>query len=151
MTLALRRVLEAFQRVDLVLVDGNVLIDLPPNGRHLPQRAVIGGDDIHVQISAASILAKVWRDKLMHDLDARFPGYGFKRNAGYPTPEHRQALSALGPCFIHRRSFNGVNSERRRVEHSCDEKDPRAEIKSPPPPDQVAYPSPSGGDLGSSA
>jgi ribonuclease HII len=56
-------------------------------------------------IAAASILAKVERDRIMVDLDARYPGYGFARHKGYSTPEHLQALARLGPCPAHRRSF----------------------------------------------
>ena len=87
----------------LVLVDGNVPIDI-----HLPQRTVVKGDALHVEISAASILAKVWRDHLMEVLDAKYPGYSLGAHAGYPTASHRAALAALGPSRIHRRSFRGV-------------------------------------------
>jgi ribonuclease HII len=95
----------AVERVsaDLVLVDGN-----QPIVCALPQRTVIGGDRLHVQISAASILAKVWRDRLMKDLAVRYPGYGFEKHAGYPTPAHKAAIATLGPCKIHRRTFAGV-------------------------------------------
>jgi ribonuclease HII len=95
----------AVERVsaDLVLVDGN-----QPIVCRLPQKTVVGGDRLHVQISAASILAKVWRDRLMQDLAVRYPGYGFEKHAGYPTPAHKAAIMALGPCKIHRRTFAGV-------------------------------------------
>jgi ribonuclease HII len=95
----------AVQRVeaDLVLVDGN-----QPIVSSIPQRTVVGGDRLHVQISAASILAKVWRDRLMEDLSARYPGYGFEKHSGYPTPAHKAAIRTLGPCRIHRRTFAGV-------------------------------------------
>jgi ribonuclease HII len=95
----------AVERVsaDLVLVDGN-----QPIVCALPQETVIGGDRLHVQISAASILAKVWRDRLMQDLSIRYPGYGFEKHAGYPTPAHKAAILTLGPCKIHRRTFAGV-------------------------------------------
>lgn len=98
MSLALARV-----KADRVLIDGNACIQT-----HLPQEAVIGGDALHVQISAASIIAKVWRDKLMRTLDVRFPGYSFARHAGYGTKEHRDAIARLGPCPVHRLSFRGV-------------------------------------------
>jgi ribonuclease HII len=88
---------------DLVLVDGN-----QPIVCALPQKTVIGGDRLHVQISAASILAKVWRDRLMKDLAVRYPGYGFEKHSGYPTPAHKAAIVALGPSRIHRRTFAGV-------------------------------------------
>ena len=95
----------AVERVsaDLVLVDGN-----QPIVCALPQKTVVSGDRLHVQISAASILAKVWRDRLMKDLSVRYPGYGFEKHAGYPTPAHKAAIVALGPCKIHRRTFAGV-------------------------------------------
>ena len=98
MSLAVRRV-----AADLVLVDGDMQIDTP-----LPQRTIVGGDNLRVEIAAASILAKVYRDQLMDVLDRRFPGYGFSGHAGYPTSGHRRALAALGPCPIHRRHFRGV-------------------------------------------
>jgi ribonuclease HII len=88
---------------DLVLVDGNQSIVSA-----IPQRTVVGGDRLHVQISAASILAKVWRDRLMEELSVRYPGYGFEKHSGYPTPAHKAAIRALGPCRIHRRTFAGV-------------------------------------------
>jgi ribonuclease HII len=95
----------AVERVsaDLVLVDGNQPIICA-----IPQRTVIGGDRLHVQISAASILAKVWRDRLMQALAKRYPGYGLEKHAGYPTAAHRAALLELGPSRIHRRTFAGV-------------------------------------------
>lgn len=88
---------------DLFLVDGNQRVpDL------FPQQTVIGGDRIHVQISAASILAKVWRDRLMLILDKKYPGYGLGKHSGYPTVLHRKSLIELGPCRIHRKTFGGV-------------------------------------------
>lgn len=95
----------AVERVtaDLVLVDGN-----QPIVCALPQRTVIGGDRLHVQISAASILAKVWRDRLMETLGKKYPGYGLEKHAGYPTPAHKKAIIELGPCRVHRKTFAGV-------------------------------------------
>lgn len=98
MSLAVQRI-----RADLVLVDGNV-----PIFTNVPQRTVIGGDAIHKEIGAASILAKVWRDNLMRVLDVKYPGFGFAGNAGYPTFKHRRAVAELGPSRIHRRTFSGV-------------------------------------------
>lgn len=84
----------------------HVLIDGLPNPRLAwPQTAVVGGDGLSLSIAAASILAKVHRDAHMRVLDARYPGYGFATHKGYPTPAHREALSRLGPCAEHRRSF----------------------------------------------
>jgi ribonuclease HII len=88
----------------LALVDGNRL----PRGMPCEGRAVIGGDASEPAISAASILAKVSRDRHMHSLDALHPGYGFAKHKGYAVPEHMAALDRLGPCEVHRRSFAPV-------------------------------------------
>lgn len=88
-----------------VVVDGNCC---PRLSRPCTVEAVTGGDASIPAISAASILAKVWRDEFMLRLDARHPGYGFARHKGYPTAEHRAALLKLGPCAAHRRSFAPV-------------------------------------------
>ena len=88
----------------LALIDGNRL----PKQLRCPARAVVGGDASEPSISAASILAKVARDRRMTALDAQFPGYGFARHKGYPTPEHLDCLARLGPCAHHRRSFAPV-------------------------------------------
>jgi ribonuclease HII len=69
---------------------------------------VIDGDALSVSVAAASIIAKVERDALMDRYCAEFPGYGFSKHKGYPTPEHRRLLHELGPCPIHRRSFAPV-------------------------------------------
>lgn len=86
------------------LVDGNRL----PKDLPCPATALVDGDALEPAISAASILAKVARDRLMVALDARHPGYGFAAHKGYPTPEHLAALARLGPCPAHRRSFAPV-------------------------------------------
>jgi len=86
-----------------VLVDGNDLPNLP-----CPGRAVIDGDAISLSIAAASIVAKVARDRLMARLDLLHPGYGFSNHAGYATEAHRAALQRLGPCREHRRSYAPV-------------------------------------------
>jgi len=109
MTLAVRALceqLEAHPRE--VLIDGN----LTPAGRR-PEwcwqaRPVVGGDAIEPCISAASIIAKEHRDRLMRDLAAAHPHYGWERNAGYGTPEHLGALRRHGPTVHHRRSFSPV-------------------------------------------
>jgi ribonuclease HII len=90
---------------DLVLVDGNQ----PPRGLCCAVRCVVKGDGISLSIAAASILAKVTRDRAMARLDPRWPGYGFARHAGYPTALHREALARLGPCPHHRRGFAPVD------------------------------------------
>jgi len=86
------------------LVDGNQL----PKPMPCPARAVVDGDAKEPSISAASIIAKTVRDRMMCELDAVHPGYGFARHKGYSTPEHFEALERLGPCPIHRRSFAPV-------------------------------------------
>jgi ribonuclease HII len=86
------------------LIDGNRL----PKQLPCPAQAVIGGDATEPAISAASILAKVSRDRHMVALDAHYPGYGFARHKGYSVPEHLDALTRLGPCELHRRSFAPV-------------------------------------------
>ena len=95
-----------------VLIDGTQLI--PPAyfrnfGVPLPeQRAIVDGDALIPAISAASVLAKTFRDDLMTRLDARWPQYGFARHKGYGTREHRDALRRFGPCPLHRMGFRGV-------------------------------------------
>ncbi len=88
---------------DLALVDGN---RAPP--LRCPVRCVVGGDALSFSIAAASILAKVLRDRAMTRLDPRWPGYGFARHAGYPTAQHRAALEQHGPSPHHRRGFAPV-------------------------------------------
>ncbi|MEO1200478.1 MAG: ribonuclease HII [Pseudomonadota bacterium] len=89
---------------DLALIDGRFV---PPK-LPCPARAIVKGDQTEPVISAASIVAKVSRDRLMLALDTTFPGYGFARHKGYPTPEHLAALARLGPCPHHRLSFAPV-------------------------------------------
>ena len=77
----------------------------------IPQTSLIGGDSLSASIAAASILAKVTRDRLMCSYALEYPGYGFEQHKGYPTPEHLAALRRLGPCPLHRRSFAPVRQE----------------------------------------
>ncbi|MCB9029429.1 MAG: ribonuclease HII [Deltaproteobacteria bacterium] len=98
MKLAVRRV-----KAEKALIDGNVPIEID-----IPQETVIGGDRLHQEISAASILAKVWRDRLMKCLDLKYPGYGLADHAGYPTKKHKEAIELIGPSKIHRKTFRGV-------------------------------------------
>ena len=79
----------------------------------LPYRAIVKGDSISYSIAAASNVAKVTRDRLMQEADARFPGYAFAQNKGYPTAQHRSRLRELGPCSLHRRSFAPVRDAAR--------------------------------------
>jgi ribonuclease HII len=83
-----------------VLVDGR-----PVKSLRFPQTALVKGDARSYSIAAASVIAKVTRDRLMRDFDAQFPAYGFATHKGYGTPQHLAALAAHGPCPIHRRSF----------------------------------------------
>jgi ribonuclease HII len=102
--LGMRRAVERLSVVPgLALVDGNRLPALP-----CAARAIVGGDGLAPAISAASILAKVTRDRLMCEWHGRYPLYGFDRHKGYGTPEHLRSLACYGPCEIHRRSFAPV-------------------------------------------
>ena len=85
------------------LIDGNRCPETT-----VPTQAIVGGDGIEPCISAASILAKVSRDRIMQRLDAEYPGYDFAKHKGYPTKQHILALNQLGPCSIHRCSFAPV-------------------------------------------
>ncbi len=87
---------------DFVLIDGRDAVDV---GR--PCRAIIGGDGLSVSIAAASIIAKVTRDRMMRALHDDYPEYGFDRNKGYGTATHRTAILRYGPTVVHRRSFLG--------------------------------------------
>ena len=101
---AMLRALEALSPcADFLLIDA---LQLKEAG--LPQRAIIRGDSVSASIAAASVIAKVYRDRLMRDYDAEFPHYGFARHVGYGTREHWEALRAHGCCPIHRKSFRGV-------------------------------------------
>lgn len=88
---------------DVALVDGNCPPALP-----CPVRTVVGGDGLSLSIAAASVIAKVTRDRLMRRLAQRYAGYGWETNVGYGTPEHQRALAALGLTPHHRRSFAPV-------------------------------------------
>ncbi|MFA5007195.1 MAG: ribonuclease HII [Candidatus Izemoplasmatales bacterium] len=94
---------------------GHVLSDaMPLPGIGIGFTAIIHGDALSDSIGAASILAKVARDEYMVRMDALHPGYGFARHKGYPTPEHLAALDRLGPCPIHRRTYEPVRAVLRR-------------------------------------
>lgn len=115
----MRRALLALPRVpEIALIDGNRLPpDLP-----CPARAIVGGDDSEPAIGAASIIAKVTRDRLMCEFDARHPAYGFARHKGYSTPEHFEALRVHGPCVLHRRSFAPVRATMQAgLDFACEE------------------------------
>ena len=103
--LAMTRAVEALRiRPHFVLLDGNKI----PNDLDIPAQAVVKGDSLVAEISAASILAKVARDQEMEELDRQYPEYAFAQHKGYPTKLHLEKLTALGPLPQHRRSFAPV-------------------------------------------
>jgi ribonuclease HII len=110
--LAMARALEALpQPPDHALVDG-----LPVRGLPVDHTALVDGDALSLSIAAASIIAKVTRDRLMIELDARYPQYGFARHKGYGVREHLEALRHHGPCPVHRRTFQPVAQARLALE-----------------------------------
>lgn len=88
---------------DFLLIDGKFEIDTD-----IPQKAIIRGDSKSISIAAASIIAKVTRDRLMLEFDKQYPEYGFARHKGYPTKAHKQAILRYGATPIHRKTFKGV-------------------------------------------
>jgi ribonuclease HII len=102
--LAMRRAVESIDpRPDHCLIDG-----LPVHGFPVPHDAIVKGDGLSLSIAAASIIAKVTRDRLMREIDREFPQFGFARHQGYGTKEHLEALRIHGPCRHHRRTFQPV-------------------------------------------
>lgn len=89
---------------NLCLIDGNKL----PKNLKLEAQAIVKGDAKYASIAAASILAKVYRDNLMFEIDKEFPNYGFAKHKGYPTKAHLQALNKYGPCKYHRKTYGPV-------------------------------------------
>ena len=109
--LAMRRAVLGLAVMPAVIrVDGNRLPNLNFGGLMLQGEAIVGGDDTIAAISAASIIAKTTRDRIMRDIDQLFPAYEFARHKGYGTRAHRLHLSELGPCEQHRRSFAPVRT-----------------------------------------
>ena len=105
--LAMCRAIDALpQRPDHVLIDGNMI----PRDLALPATALVKGDARSLSIAAASIIAKETRDRIMVDLAQQFPGYGWEKNAGYPTAQHRLSLLSHGVTPHHRRSFKTVHN-----------------------------------------
>ncbi len=105
--LAMIRAVEALPAApDASLIDGNMI----PAGLTCPAEAVIKGDGRCLSIAAASIIAKETRDRIMVDLAQQFPGYGWEKNAGYPTAQHKAGLKSLGVTPHHRRSFKPVHN-----------------------------------------
>ena len=104
--LAMRRAVEALAHPPVhALVDGNYRFKLP-----CPVTPVVKGDSLSLSIAAASILAKTARDRLMIEMDATYPGYGFASHTGYNAPIHQKALQTLGPCPVHRRSWAPIKA-----------------------------------------
>lgn len=105
--LAMERAVAALSHPpEYLLIDGHLL----PRGLTIRADAIIGGDALSLSVAAASIVAKVTRDRIMVDLAQQYPGYGWDRNAGYPTREHLDALQTLGITPVHRRSFRPVHN-----------------------------------------
>jgi ribonuclease HII len=110
--LAMRRAVDQLAlSPDYLLIDGRDRIDWAG-----PQQAVVHGDAISFSIAAASVLAKVHRDRLMVELDREFPGYGLAEHKGYPCPAHKAALDRLGPTPLHRKSYQPVAQAMLRFE-----------------------------------
>jgi len=102
--IAMRRAVLALPELpDVALIDGNKRPDLPCQAQ-----AIVKGDSKSLSIAAASIVAKVTRDRLMGEAEIRYPGYGLEQHKGYPTTSHLEAVKRLGPCPIHRFSFKPV-------------------------------------------
>ena len=101
---AMQRAVEALDPLPSCLLIDHILIP----ELEIPQEPITRGDQSVLSIAAASVVAKVWRDRLMVELDERYAGYGFRRHKGYGTEQHRQALANLGPCPEHRRSYAPV-------------------------------------------
>ena len=101
-----RAVLDLRPPGDFALVDGNEV-----SGLAVPSRSIVKGDRLSLSISAASVIAKVTRDRMMAELDAQYPGYGFAAHKGYGTAAHLEALRQLGPSPCHRRSFRPVSEQ----------------------------------------
>ena len=113
--LAMRRAVEALKiQPEHVLVDGNKV----PQGLMMSCDAVVGGDAIHAEISAASILAKVTRDHQMVELDLQYPQFGFAKHKGYPTKAHFEAIAVHGVIDQHRRSYAPVKKALALLEQS---------------------------------
>ena len=109
MTLAVERLSEAIGRHPAeVLIDGNLTPAGRTDGWRWDARPIVGGDGIEPCISAASIVAKEWRDRMMREAAADHPEYGWERNMGYGTKDHMEALRRHGPTPLHRRSFAPV-------------------------------------------
>ena len=100
--LAMHRAIESLSKVpELLLIDGNRFQPY----QFIPYQCIVKGDNKFLSIAAASVLAKVYRDELMQELDLKYPQYDWKNNVGYPTRKHREAIAQFGLCEWHRKSF----------------------------------------------
>jgi len=108
--LAMRNVIYLMQDADFAIIDGNFL----PENIDIPARCIIKGDSLSVSIAAASIVAKVTRDRMIMSCHKEYPIYGWNRNKGYGTKEHRDAIALYGPTIYHRKTFGGVREYVRR-------------------------------------
>jgi len=117
--LAMRRAIDGLSiKPDMALIDGNI-----DRGFQVPAKAVIGGDATSQSIAAASILAKVERDRLCLQLDKQYPQYNLKKHKGYPTKEHKLAVFEYGPSPIHRKSFlSFLERDKEKLQNWLDEK-----------------------------
>jgi ribonuclease HII len=105
--IAMRKAVENLPSLpDYLLIDGSQIPSFP----NISSQALVKGDSLSVSIAAASILAKVTRDRLMEELDSKWPQYGFKQHKGYATASHIAAIEKWGPCPIHRKSFEPIKS-----------------------------------------
>jgi len=102
--LAMRNAILQMHDADFAIIDGNFIPDLIK----IPAKSVINGDSLSVSIAAASIIAKVQRDAYMEAMHALYPIYNWKKNKGYGTQEHRDAIKLYDPCSMHRKTFGGV-------------------------------------------
>jgi ribonuclease HII len=98
-----RAVLQLQPHPDYLLIDGPISLDLD-----IPQQSIVKGDRLSVSVAAASIIAKVTRDRIMTDLHKQYPAYGFDKHKGYGTMAHKQAIRQYGPSPVHRLCFRGV-------------------------------------------
>ena len=105
--LSMKRVVDKFKMNNVsLIIDGNFSI----NYKNIKEKSIIGGDQLSISISAASIIAKVHRDRLMKILDSKFSIYGWKKNSGYGTKTHIKSIKNYGPSIFHRRSFEPIKS-----------------------------------------
>lgn len=102
--LAMQKCIYKMDKADFALIDGNFIPELID----IPAQPIINGDNLSVSIAAASIIAKVHRDRLMDFYHYKWPAYGFNTNKGYGTKHHRKIIEMIGPCSIHRKSFHRV-------------------------------------------